>query len=175
MTADQRHASRRPDVLVYQTDILETDTVLSGPIEVELHVSTSGTDSDWVVKLIDVYPNDYPDPKENPTGVKMGGYQQLIRGDVFRGKFRKSFEKPEPFVPNQPDKVKVTIPDICHVFRPGHRMMVQVQSTWFPLIDRNPQTFVDIYTAKPTDFQKATQRVFRTTTMPSRITVRVEQ
>ena len=175
MTADQRHASRRPDVLVYQTDILETDTVLSGPIEVELHVSTSGTDSDWVVKLIDVYPNDYPDPKENPTGVKMGGYQQLIRGDVFRGKFRKSFEKPEPFVPNQPDKVKFTIPDICHVFRPGHRMMVQVQSTWFPLIDRNPQTFVDIYTAKPTDFQKATQRVFRTTTMPSRITVRVEQ
>ncbi len=175
MTADQRHASRRPDVLVYQTDILETDTVLSGPIEVELHVSTSGTDSDWIVKMIDVYPNDYPDPKENPTGVKMGGYQQLIRGDVFRGKFRKSFEKPEPFIPNQPDKVKFTIPDICHVFRPGHRMMVQVQSTWFPLIDRNPQTFVDIYTAKPSDFQKATQRVFRTTTMPSRITVRVEQ
>ena len=175
MTSDQRHASRRPDVLVYQTDILETDTVLSGPIEVELHVSTSGTDSDWIVKLIDVYPNDYPDPKENPTGVKMGGYQQLIRGDVFRGKFRKSFEKPEPFVPNQPDKVKFSIPDICHVFRPGHRMMVQIQSTWFPLIDRNPQTFVDIYTAKPSDFQKATQRVFRTTTMPSRITVRVEQ
>ena len=175
MTADQRHASRRPDVLVYQTDILETDTALSGPIEVELHVSTSGTDSDWIVKLIDVYPNDYPDPKENPTGVKMGGYQQLVRGDVFRGKFRKSFEKPEPFVPNQPDKVKFTIPDICHVFRPGHRMMVQIQSTWFPLIDRNPQTFVDIYTAKPSDFQKATQRVFRTTTMPSRITVKVEQ
>ena len=175
MTADQRHASRRPDVLVYQTDILENDTMVSGPIEVELHVSTSGTDSDWVVKLIDVYPNDYPDPKENPTGVKMGGYQQLIRGDVFRGKFRKSFEKPEPFVPNQPDKVKFTIPDICHVFRPGHRMMVQIQSTWFPLIDRNPQTFVDIYTAKPSDFQKATQRVFRTTTMPSRITVRVDQ
>jgi uncharacterized protein len=175
MTADQRHASRRPDVLVYQTDILETDTVLSGPIEVELHVSTSGTDSDWIVKLIDVFPNDYPDPKENPTGVKMGGYQQLIRGDVFRGKFRKSFEKPEPFVPNQPDKVKFSVPDICHVFRPGHRMMVQIQSTWFPLIDRNPQTFVDIYTAKPTDFQKATQRVFRTATMPSRITVRVDQ
>ena len=175
MTADQRHAARRPDVLVYQTEILEQDTTVAGPLEVELHVSTSGTDSDWVVKLIDVYPYDYPDPANNPTGVKMGGYQQLVRGDVFRGKFRKSFEKPEPFVPNQPDRVKFTIPDICHVFRPGHRLMVQVQSSWFPLIDRNPQTFVDIYTAKPTDFQKATQRVFRTAAMPSRVTVLVQQ
>jgi len=174
MTADQRHAARRPDVLVYQTEIMEQDTMLAGPIEVELHVSTSGTDSDWVVKLIDVYPNDYPDPKENPTGVKMGGYQQLVRGDVFRGKFRKSFEKPEPFVPNRPERVKFTMQDICHVFRPGHRMMIQVQSSWFPLIDRNPQTFVDIYTAKQADFQKATQRVFRTTTMSSKITVMVQ-
>ena len=174
MTADQRHASRRPDVLVYQTEVLDQDTSLAGPIEVELNVSTSGTDSDWVVKLIDVYPNDYPDPKENPTGVKMGGYQQLVRGDVFRGKFRKSFEKPEPFVPNQPDRVKFAMQDICHVFRPGHRIMVQVQSSWFPLIDRNPQTFVDIYTAKATDFKKATQRVYRTATMPSRITVMIQ-
>lgn len=175
MTADQRHASRRPDVLVYQTDILEQDTTLAGPLEVELHVSTSGTDSDWVVKLIDVYPNDYPDPANNPTGVKMGGYQQLVRGDIFRGKFRKSFEKPEPFVSNQPDLVKFAIPDICHVFRPGHRIMIQVQSSWFPLFDRNPQTFVDIYTAKPSDFQKANQRVYRTATMPSRVTVMVQQ
>ncbi len=175
MTADQRHASRRPDVLVYQTDVLEEDSTLAGPIEVELYVSTSGTDSDWIVKLIDVYPNDYPDPKENPTGVKMGGYQQLVRGEVFRGKFRRSFEKPEPFVPNRPETVKFSLLDICHVFRPGHRMMVQVQSSWFPLIDRNPQTFVDIYTAKPADFQTATQRVFRTTSMPSRITCLVKQ
>jgi putative CocE/NonD family hydrolase len=174
MTADQRFAATRPDVLVYQTEILEQDSTIVGPIEVELHVSTSGTDSDWVVKLIDVYPNDYPDPKESTSGVKMGGYQQLVRGDVFRGKFRKSFEKPEPFVPNRPESVKFTIPDICHAFRPGHRMMVQVQSSWFPLIDRNPQTFVDIYTAKPADFQKATQRVYRTTAMPSRITVRTQ-
>ena len=171
MTADQRHASRRPDVLVYQTAIAEQDRLLAGPIEVELFVSTSGTDSDWVVKLIDVYPNDYPDPKENPTQVKMGGYQQLIRGDVFRGKFRKSFEKPEPFVPNKPETIKFTIPDICHVIRPGHRLMIQVQSSWFPLIDRNPQTFVDIYKATPADFHKAIQRVYRTKAMPSRISI----
>ena len=175
MTADQRHASRRPDVLVYQTEIFEQDRVLGGPIEVELHVSTSGTDSDWVVKLIDVYPNDYPDPKENPTGVRMGGYQQLIRGDVFRGKFRKSFEKPEPFIPNRPETVRFTMQDISHVIRPGHRLMVQVQSSWFPLIDRNPQTFVDIYKASPADFQKATQRLYRTAGMPSRITIPVEK
>ena len=171
MTADQRHASRRPDVLVYQTEIFETDQTVGGPIQVELNVSTSGTDSDWIVKLIDVYPDDYPDPKENPTQVKMGGYQQLVRGDVFRGKFRKSFEKPEPFVPNQPERIQFTIPDINHVFRPGHRMMVQVQSSWFPLIDRNPQKFVDIYKAKPADFQTATQRVYRSASMPSRITI----
>ena len=175
MTADQRHASRRPDVIVYQTEIFEEDRIIGGPIEVELNVSTSGTDSDWVVKLIDVYPNDYPDPKENPSGVKMGGYQQLVRGDVFRGKYRKSFETPEPFVPNRPETIKFSIPDIYHVFRPGHRLMVQVQSTWFPLIDRNPQTFVDIYKAVPADFQKATQRLFRTASMPSRITVFTQQ
>ncbi len=175
MTADQRHAARRPDVLVYQSEPLEIDTTLAGPLEVKLYVSTSGTDSDWVVKLIDVYPNDYPDPKENPSGVRMGGYQQLIRGDVFRGKFRKSFEKPEPFVPNQPELVKFTIPDVCHAFRPGHRIMIQVQSSWFPLIDRNPQTFVDIYTAKPADFQKATQRVYHSAVMPSQVTVPVQK
>jgi putative CocE/NonD family hydrolase len=175
MTADQRFASTRPDVLVYQTEVLENDASVAGPIDVELHVSTTGTDSDWVVKLIDVYPHDYPDPKENPTQVKMGGYQQLIRGDVFRGKFRSSFEKPEPFVPNQPTVIKFRIPDTCHVFRPGHRLMVQIQSSWFPLIDRNPQTFVDIYTAKPADFQKATQRIYRTATMPSRIILSMQQ
>ena len=148
MTADQRHVASRPDVLVYQTDEIEQDTLIAGPIDVELHVSTSGTDSDWIVKLIDVYPNDYPDPRENPSGVRMGGYQQLVRGDVFRGKFRKSFEKPVAFVPNRPESVTFTMQDISHVFRPGHRIMVQVQCTWFPLIDRNPQTFVDIYKAQ---------------------------
>lgn len=174
MTADQRFAARRPDVLVYATDVLEQDLAVAGPLQVELHVSTSGTDSDWIVKVIDVYPSDYPDPKENPSGVKMGGYQQLVRGDVMRGKFRRSFERPEPFEPNEPDVVKFALPDICHVFRPGHRLMVQVQSTWFPLIDRNPQTFVDIYTAKESDFQKATQRVYRTAGKPSLVTLFVQ-
>jgi putative CocE/NonD family hydrolase len=172
-TADQRFASRRTDVLTYQSEPLEADVFVYGPIEVDLLVSTSGTDSDWIVKVIDVYPNDYPDPKENPKGVRMGGYQQLVRGDVMRGKFRNSFEKPEPFVPDQPTRVRFTLPDTCHAFRPGHRIMVQIQSTWFPLVDRNPQTFVDIYTAKPSDFRKATQRVFHAAEDGSTLTVRV--
>jgi len=166
---DQRFAAQRPDVLVYRTDVLEEDLSVAGPIEVELHLSTSGTDSDWIVKLIDVYPDDYPEPNPNPANVRMGGYQQLVRGDVMRGKFRNSFQKPEPFVPNQPTAVRFTLADICHTFRPGHRLMVQVQSTWFPLVDRNPQTFCDIYSAKESDFQKATQRVYRTRDMASRI------
>lgn len=173
MVADQRFASRRPDVLVYETGPLEKDLTVAGPIEVSLHVSTSGTDSDWVVKLVDVYPDDSPDPEPNPAGVRMGGYQQLIRGDVMRGKFRRSFEKPEPFEPGKPTEVRFTLPDVYHTFRPGHRLMVQVQSSWFPLVDRNPQTFVDIYSAKESDFQKATQRVYRTYSQPSAVTVRV--
>jgi putative CocE/NonD family hydrolase len=173
MTADQRFASRRPDVLVYETTELEDDVTIAGPIQAELFVSTTGTDSDWVVKLIDVYPSDYPDPNPNPTGVKMGGYQQLVRGDVMRGKFRSSFEKPEAFEPGKPKRVKFDLPDVCHTFRRGHRIMVQVQSSWFPLVDLNPQTFVDIYSAKPTDFRKATQRVYHMGDMASRVTVGV--
>ncbi|NBO91839.1 MAG: CocE/NonD family hydrolase [Planctomycetia bacterium] len=173
MTADQRFASQRPDVLVYQTPELERDVTVAGPIEVDLFVSTTGTDADFVVKLIDVYPGDYPDPSPNPAGVKMGGYQQLIRGDVMRGKFRDSFEKPIPFVSGKAATVRFTLPDVYHTFRPGHRLMVQVQSTWFPLVDRNPQTFVDIYSAKASDFKKATHRIFRTPDMPSRVTVPV--
>ncbi len=169
MLADQRSAARRPDVLVYQTGELERDFTLVGPIQANLHVSTSGTDSDWVVKLIDVYPNDYPDPDPNPSGVKMGGYQQLVRGDVMRGKFRKSFDHPEPFQPGEPTSVSFALQDVYHTFRAGHRVMVQVQSTWFPLIDRNPQMFVDIYKAKEADFQKATQRVYRWRVMPSHL------
>jgi putative CocE/NonD family hydrolase len=157
--ADQRFAGRRPDVLVYSTDVLTKDWTVAGPIDVELSVSTTGTDSDWIVKVIDVYPDDFPE---------RGGYQQLVRGDVFRGKFRNGFDKPEPFQPGEPTTVKFTLNDICHSFRPGHKLMVQVQSTWFPLVDRNPQKFVDIYTAKAEDFQKATQRVYR----DSKITVR---
>jgi uncharacterized protein len=173
MTADQRFAATRPDVLVYQTPVLEKDLTVAGPVEVELAVSTTGTDADWVVKVIDVYPDDYPDPDPNPTGVKMGGYQQLVRGDVMRGKFRDSFEKPAPFEPGKVTKVKFTMPDTLHTFRPGHRLMVQVQSSWFPLVDRNPQTFVDIYSAKAADFKKQTHRVYRSAEHPSRITVRI--
>ena len=169
MVSDQRHASRRTDVITYQTPVLETDLTVAGPIKAILHVSTTGTDSDWVVKLVDVYPDDATDPDPNPTGVRMGGYQQLVRGDVMRGKFRKSFEKPEAFTPGEPTEVSFTMQDSFHTFRSGHRMMIQVQSSWFPLIDRNPQTFVDIYKAKASDFQKATQRVYRSRGKASRV------
>jgi putative CocE/NonD family hydrolase len=160
MVEDQRFAATRPDVLVYQTNILEEDVTIAGPITARLFVSTSGTDSDWVVKLIDVYRNDFPDPEPNPRGVRMGGYQQLVRGEVMRGKFRKSLEKPEPFVPNEVTQVEFVLPDALHTFQRGHRIMVQIQSSWFPLVDRNPQKFVDIYSAKESDFQKATQRLY---------------
>jgi hypothetical protein len=175
MVADQRFASRRPDVLVYQTDVLEHDLRVAGPIEVDLFVSTTGADSDWIVKVIDVYPDDYPDPKENPMKVRMGGFQQLVRGDVMRGKFRNSFERPEPFEPGKPTRVRFTLPDVCHAFRPGHRMMIHVQSSWFPLVDRNPQTFVDIYSAKEDDFQNATQRVYRGGDRSSRLVMAVAE
>jgi putative CocE/NonD family hydrolase len=173
MIADQRFAARRSDVLVYQTGVLTKDVTIAGPIEVDLFVSTSGTDSDWVVKLIDVYPDDYPDAKKNSKEVRMGGYQQLVRGDVMRGKFRNSLERPEPFEPNQPTRVRFTMPDTYHSFRSGHRIMVQVQSSWFPLVDRNPQKFTDIYHAKQSDFQKATQRVFHSAEMASKLKVLV--
>lgn len=189
MTADQRFASRRPDVLVYSSGVLEEDVTLAGPIEVDLWVSTTGTDADWIVKLIDVYPDDYPDetPPTAPPGrtpstvsaigqfapVRMGGYQQLVRGDVMRGKFRNSFERPEPFVPGEPTRVRFTLQDTCHTFRPGHRLMIQIQSSWFPLVDRNPQVFTDIYSAREEDFQKATQRVYRTREMPSGVVLPV--
>ena len=142
---------------------------LVGPIRAELQVSTTGTDADWVVKLIDVYPDDHPDPEPNPAGLRMGGYQQLVRGEVMRGKFRNSFERPEPFSPGVPTEVPFTLQDVYHTFRPGHRIMVQVQSSWFPLVDRNPQKFVDIYNASPSDFAKATHRVYRSPERPSRL------
>jgi putative CocE/NonD family hydrolase len=122
-----------------------------------------------VVKIIDVYPNDRSDASENPRNVRYGGYQQLVRGDIFRGKFRESFEKPSPFVPDEPTRIRFKLNDICHVFRPGHRLMVQIQSSWFPLFDRNPQTFVDIYSAGPEDFQTARQRVYHTAEQATRL------
>jgi putative CocE/NonD family hydrolase len=161
MVDDQRFASSRTDVLTYRTEPLETDVTAVGALRARLFVSTSGTDSDWVVKLVDVYPDDYPNPDPNPADVTMGGYQQLVRGELFRGRFRRSFEKPEPFTPGKMDKIEYVLPEIYHTFRRGHRIMVQVQSSWFPLVDRNPQTYVDIANAKASDFVKATQRVYR--------------
>jgi putative CocE/NonD family hydrolase len=166
---DQRFAAKRPDVLVYQSDILTENITIAGPIIASLHVSTTGTDADWIVKLIDVYPEDGPDNRSNSTDDKMSGYQMLLAGEVFRGKYRNSFEKPEPMVPNQVTEIKFDLRDKCHCFLKGHRIMVQVQSTWFPVIDRNPQKFTDIYHAKKEDFQKATHKVYRSKKFPSHL------
>ncbi len=170
---DQRFAASRTDVLVYETEPLAEDLTMAGPLKATLHVSTTGTDSDWVIKLVDAYAGDFPDPSPNPTNVKMGGYQQLVRGDVMRGKFRNSFEKPEAMEPGKATKVEFVIPDVFHTFRRGHRIVIHVQSSWFPLVDRNPQTFVTIPEAKPEDFRKATQRIHRSTASPSSLSVRV--
>ena len=180
MVADQRFAARRPDVLVYETGPLEEDLTIAGPITASLSVSTTGTDSDWVVKLVDVYPDDFPlqpgeaaGDRDRPAHSKMGGYEQLVRGEPFRGKFRKGFSQPEPFVPGKVEKVEFTMPDAFHTFRQGHRIMVQVQSTWFPLVNLNPQTFVKINEATEADFRKATERVWRTAAQPSMVRLNV--
>lgn len=173
MTDDQRFAAKRPDVLVYQSDVLKEDVTLAGPITVGLHVATTGTDSDFVVKLIDVYSEDVRNPDPNPANVQLGGYQQLVRGEPMRGKFRNSFERPEPFTPGEVTAVNWTMPDICHTFRRGHRIMVQVQSSWFPLVDRNPQKFCDINRAAEADFQKATQRIYHSPQAASQLRVSV--
>jgi putative CocE/NonD family hydrolase len=173
MLDDQRFASSRTDVLVYATEPLSEDLTIAGPIRPELFVSTSGTDSDWVVKLIDVYSGDFPNPDPNPAGIQMGGYQQLVRGEVMRGKFRDSFENPSPFEPGKVTRVAFVMPDAYHTFRRGHRIMIHVQSTWFPLVDRNPQKFMSIAQAKAEDFQKATQRVYRAADAPSAVEIQV--
>jgi putative CocE/NonD family hydrolase len=187
MTEDQRFAATRTDVLVYETEPLADDLTIAGPIKVNLQVSTSGTDSDFVVKVIDVYPGTYPTQRPPAAerrsagnqlapanAVKMGGYQQLVRGEPFRAKFRNSFERPEPMIPNKPTQISYDLPDIYHTFRKGHKIMVQVQSSWFPLVDRNPQKFMDIPKATASDFQKATQRVYRSRSLNSSVTVSVE-
>ena len=166
MVSDQRFAATRPDVLVYQSAVLEEDVTVAGPVTPRLFVSTSGTDADWVVKLIDVYPASFPTPAGErggdvgPPAVSLGGFQQLVRGNPLRGKFRNSYEKPEPFVPGKVEPIKYELGQVNHTFRRGHRIMVQVQSSWFPLIDLNPQTFMRIPDAQPGDFKKATQRVY---------------
>ncbi len=180
MVADQRFASTRPDVLVYRTEPLTEDVTFAGPLKAKLHVSTSGTDSDFVVKLIDVYPQDfaYADvpapPKERPkdlgnSPVLLGGYEQLVRGEPMRGKFRQSLAQPVPFTPGKPEAVDFSLVQVNHTFLKGHRIMVQVQSSWFPLVDLNPQVFEDISKAKPEDFHPATERVYHTPQLPSGI------
>jgi len=161
MIEDQRFAVRRPDVLVYQTDPLTDPVSIAGPIAANLFVSTTGADADFVVKLIDVFPDDAPESSADHSGLPMGGYQMLVRAEVMRARFRNSFEEPEPLVPGQVTPVRFELRDACHTFRPRHRIMVQIQSSWFPLVDRNPQTFVDIYAATEKDFKKATHRVHR--------------
>ncbi|MEJ2635386.1 MAG: CocE/NonD family hydrolase [Calditrichia bacterium] len=152
MVEDQRFASRRPDVLVYQTDVLPLDLTIAGPVTADLYVSTTGTDADWIVKLIDVYPDTATGEIEAACNNKPGGYQMLLRGDIMRGKFRNSYEKPQAFSPGKITRVEFTMNDVCHSFRKGHRIMVQVQSSWFPLFDLNPQKFMDIYRARESDF-----------------------
>lgn len=169
MVDDQRFASTRTDVLTYTSDPLEEDVTIAGPISPKLKVSSSSTDSDFDVKLIDVYPNDFPNPGEEGRPNKrildtppllMGGYQQLLRGEPFRAKFRNSWEKPEPLVPEKMTDIHFSMPDLFHTFRRGHRIMVQVQSSWFPLTDRNPQVFTDIPNATADQFTKATEQVY---------------
>ncbi|GAB5553424.1 MAG: CocE/NonD family hydrolase [Saprospiraceae bacterium] len=155
MTDDQRHASRRPDVLTFQTDVLDDPMTLSGEIMAKLKVMLSVTDADFIVKLIDVYPDDTPPNKATPAHITMAGYQQLVRAETFRGRFRNSFSKPEPFTPGKVETVEFPLQDVLHTFKKGHRIMVQVHSTWFPYIDRNPQKYVEnIYKADAEDFTK---------------------
>ena len=173
MVEDQRFAAARPDVITFESDYLTEDLTIAGPIEVELYVSTSGTDSDWIVKLIDVFPDSTTIKESMNDDLNMAEYQMLVRAEIMRGKFRNSYEHPEPFEPNKATKVKLTLNDSHHTFLKGHKLMVQIQSSWFPMFDRNPQTFCDIYNADEEDFQKATQRVYHTGKYSSRLILKV--
>jgi putative CocE/NonD family hydrolase len=179
MTDDQRFASRRTDVLTFQTDILSEDVTLAGPVVADLLTSISTTDADFVVKLIDVFPDNFSygsdqNQSRNAGGpVPMGGYQMLVRGEIMRGRYRNNFTTPEAFKPNKTERVKFELPDVAHTFQKGHRIMIQVQSSWFPLADRNPQKFVNIYTCDDSDFQKATIRVFHDAANSSNIVLPV--
>ena len=170
LVEDQRFVDHRPDVLSWESDTLTEDVTVSGKVIANLFASTSGTDSDWIVKVIDVYPEKYePD-------ATMGGYQLMIAGDVFRARYLKSFEKPEALAANTIYQYQIGFPANDHTFKRGHRIMVQVQSTWFPVIDRNPQTFVpNIFLAKETDFKPATQKIFRSGRHASYISLPIEK
>jgi putative CocE/NonD family hydrolase len=176
MDDDQRFASRRPDVLTFETGVLDNDLSLAGVVTADLKVSLSTTDADFVVKIIDVFPDDFRYPRAVPQpnrGVggsyPMGGYQMLVRGEIMRGRYRNSFSNPEAFKPNKIETVKFNLPDISHTFKKGHRLMIQIQSSWFPLVDRNPQQFVDIYQCDDKDFIKSTIHVYHDATNASSI------
>lgn len=161
MTDDQRFAASRDDVLVYETPVLEDDLTLVGDIMAKLSVATTGTSADWIVKVIDVYPDNVENTEETEEGVQMAGYHQMVRSEVMRGRFRRNYDKPEPFVPGKEEEVFVKLQDVLHTFKKGHKLQIQVQSTWFPLIDLNPQTYVsNIFEAKKEDFTKQTHSVF---------------
>lgn len=174
MTDDQRFAARRPDVLVYQTDVLERDLTIAGPVQAELWVSTSEGDADWVVKLIDVFPPDAEHPDDFSATRPLGSYQMMVRSEVIRGRFRNSYENPEPFEPNRATLVDLELQDVLHTFKRGHRIMVQIQSTWFPLVDRNPQKWVaNVFEAEADDFTKAVHRVHRSADRPTRLRINI--
>jgi uncharacterized protein len=187
MADDQRFAAKRPDVLTYETEVLKEDVTIAGPVRPKLKIASTGTDADFVVKLIDVYPENYVDPtaaatptggrgaraEEGPSTIVMAGYEQLVRGEPMRAKFRDSWSNPKPLVPGKVVSVNGEMPDINHTFKAGHRIMVQVQSSWFPLVDRNPQTFVDIPNAKPEQFVTATESVYRSAGAASGVEVLV--
>jgi putative CocE/NonD family hydrolase len=173
MTGDQRFAARRTDVLTYKTAVLDNDVTLAGNIWANLKVSTTGTDGDWVVKVVDVYPDSAKTNQWVNKESNMSGYEQMVRSESMRGKYRNGFDKPEPFVPGKVTPVNFELQDILHTFKKGHRIMVQVQSTWFPLIDRNPQVFENIMKANDGDFKKATVKVYTSKAHPSYLKVRV--
>ena len=169
MIADQRFVANRPDVLVFETEALASDLTFAGPVIADLNVSMTGTDADFIVKIIDVYPDTTSATSAINDKVVMPGYQMLVRGEILRGKFRNSFSQPEAFKPNEITSVKLTLPDVAHTFKKGHKIMIQVQHSWFPLTDRNPNQFMDIYKAKAEDFLKNTHRLYFDKNHPSKI------
>lgn len=173
MIEDQRYVSTRPDVLKFETEPLDSDFTIAGPINAQLYVSTTSTDADFVVKVIDVYPDDEPNPEPNPNQVEMGGYQRLVRAEIFRGKFRNSYENPEPFTPNKVETVNIKLNDAFHTFKKGHKIMIQIHSSWFPFFDINPQTFTDIYHADEKDFVKAMIKVYHSKEYPSKVSFNI--
>jgi len=169
LVEDQRFAEQRSGVISFKSDVLTEDVIITGRIKANLFVSTSGTDADFIVKLIDVLPDNEPDPDPNPRNFQMAGFERLVRAEVFRGKFRNSYEKPEPFTPGKIESVSFDLNEVAHCFKKGHRIMVQVQSSWFPIVDLNPQKFVKIPEASESDFQKATIRIYHDAAHPSSV------